>query len=127
MLKSALCGNSLRITFGSFGLAVVKKRNETHRDIHLQRVESSTKEAAVMFCVMRKIFTVAALTLLLFWPPAYSAEAPWKSDWDRTVKAAEAEGSGVIYTSSSLEPTFTEAFQRKFPRIKVTTVSGRGF
>jgi iron(III) transport system substrate-binding protein len=127
MLKSALCGNSLRITLGSFGLAVVTKGNETHRDIHLQRVESSTKEAAVMFCVMRKIFTVAALTLLLFWPPAYSAEAPWKSDWDRTVKAAEAEGSVVIYTSSSLEPTFTEAFQRKFPRIKVTTVSGRGF
>jgi iron(III) transport system substrate-binding protein len=80
-----------------------------------------------MHCLMRKVFTVAALSLLLFSSAAYSAEAPWKSEWDKTVKAAEVEGAVVIYTSSSLEPTFTEGFQRKFPRIKVTTVSGRGF
>lgn len=71
--------------------------------------------------------TVAALNVLLYLSPGHSGEAPWKIEWDKAVKAAETEGSVVIYTSSSLEPVFRETFQSKFPRIKVTTVSGRGF
>lgn len=65
--------------------------------------------------------------LCLARPEAAGAQTPWKVEWDKTVKAAENEGSVVIYTSSSLEPVFREAFQQKFPKIKVSTVSGRGF
>lgn len=71
-------------------------------------------------------FALAALSALL---PSFSALAAeiWKTDWEKSVKAAENEGSVVVYTSSSLEPTFTKAFQRRFPKIKVTAVTGRGF
>jgi iron(III) transport system substrate-binding protein len=48
-------------------------------------------------------------------------------DWDKTVKAAEEEGALTIYMTQAFEPVFREAFQKKFPKIKVTTVVGRGF
>ena len=60
--------------------------------------------------------------------PAQAAESrpPWQMDWEKTVKAAEEEGALVIYMTQAFEPVFRESFQKKFPKIKVTTVSGRG-
>jgi iron(III) transport system substrate-binding protein len=60
---------------------------------------------------------------------AYGAEVQpsWQAEWERAVKAAEQEGEVVIYSTSSADPVFREAFQKKFPKIKVTTVTGRGF
>jgi iron(III) transport system substrate-binding protein len=51
----------------------------------------------------------------------------WQADWDKTVKAAEQEGAVSIYMTQAFEPVFREAFQKKYPRIKVTAVTGRGF
>jgi iron(III) transport system substrate-binding protein len=51
----------------------------------------------------------------------------WQADWEKTVKAAETEGQVVIYSTDGLDPVFREGFQKKFPKIKVTTVTGRGF
>jgi iron(III) transport system substrate-binding protein len=69
--------------------------------------------------------------LSIFAPPAalFAGEAKpgWQLDWERTLKAAEQEGEVVVYTTSSTENVFREVFQKKFPKIKVTTVSGRGF
>jgi iron(III) transport system substrate-binding protein len=74
------------------------------------------------------------LTALLLAVSAYfssagagEAKAPWTVEWDKAVKAAEAEGELVIYTSGSFEPFFREVFPKKFSKIKVTTVTGRGF
>ena len=53
--------------------------------------------------------------------------APWQVEWDKTVKAAEQEGAVTIYMTSAFESVFAEAFQKKYPKIKVTTVVGRGF
>jgi len=53
--------------------------------------------------------------------------APWQAEWDKTIKAAEEEGAVNIYMTSAFESVFREAFQKKFPKIKVTTVVGRGF
>lgn len=50
----------------------------------------------------------------------------WQAEWDKTVKAAEDEGALVLYITGAFEPVFREAFQKKFPKIKVTTVTGRG-
>jgi len=50
----------------------------------------------------------------------------WRAEWDKTVKAAEDEGALVIYMTQSLEPVFRASFQKKYPRIKLTTVTGRG-
>ena len=45
----------------------------------------------------------------------------------KTVKAAEEEGALTIYMTQAFEPVFREAFQKTFPKIKVSTVVGRGF
>jgi iron(III) transport system substrate-binding protein len=50
----------------------------------------------------------------------------WQAEWNKTVMAAEEEGAVVIYMTQAFEPVFREAFQKKYPKIKVTTVTGRG-
>jgi iron(III) transport system substrate-binding protein len=50
----------------------------------------------------------------------------WQTEWEKTVRAAEDEGALVIYMTQAFEPVFREVFQKKFPKIKVTLVTGRG-
>jgi iron(III) transport system substrate-binding protein len=50
----------------------------------------------------------------------------WQTEWDKAVKAAEEERELVIYMTQAFEPVFRETFQKKYPKIKVTTVTGRG-
>ena len=59
---------------------------------------------------------------------SFAAEArpAWQAEWDKTVKAAEEEGALVIYMTQAFEPVFRAAFQKKYPKIKVTMVTGRG-
>ena len=57
---------------------------------------------------------------------AAEAKPAWQAEWDKTVKAAEDEGALVLYITGAFEPVFREAFQKKFPKIKVTLVTGRG-
>jgi len=57
---------------------------------------------------------------------AAEAKPAWQLEWDKTVKAAEDEGSLALFITGAFEPVFRETFQRKFPKIKVTTVTGRG-
>ena len=54
------------------------------------------------------------------------ARPAWQVDWETTVKAGEDEGALVIYMTQAFEPVFREAFQKKYPKIKVTTATGRG-
>jgi iron(III) transport system substrate-binding protein len=60
--------------------------------------------------------------------PVNAAEArpAWAVEWEKTVKAAEDEGMLVVYMTQAFDPVFREAFQKKYPKIKVTTVTGRG-
>jgi iron(III) transport system substrate-binding protein len=58
---------------------------------------------------------------------AAESKAGWQAEWEKTVKAAEEERAVVIYMTQAFEPVFREAFQKKYPKIKVTTVTGRGF
>jgi ABC-type Fe3+ transport system substrate-binding protein len=58
---------------------------------------------------------------------AAEPKSGWQAEWDKTVKAAEEEGALVIYMTQAFEPVFREAFQKKYPKIKVTRVTGRGF
>ncbi|MSP37431.1 MAG: extracellular solute-binding protein [Deltaproteobacteria bacterium] len=69
-----------------------------------------------LFCYLALCvnFSVAAQ------PPA------WQSDWDKTVKAAEDEAAVVLYVTGAFEPVFRDTFQKKYPKIKVTLVTGRG-
>ena len=57
---------------------------------------------------------------------AADAKPGWQAEWDKTVKAAEDEGALTLYITGAFEPVFREAFQKKYPKIKVTLVTGRG-
>ena len=57
---------------------------------------------------------------------AAEVKPAWQVEWDKTVKAAEDEVALSLYITGAFEPVFREAFQKKFPKIKVTTVTGRG-
>src|SRR6266478_3526344 len=57
---------------------------------------------------------------------AAEPKAAWQADWDKTLKAAEDERELVIYMTQAFEPVFRETFQKKYPKIKVTAVTGRG-
>ena len=57
---------------------------------------------------------------------AADSRPAWQMEWEKTIKAAEEEGALVIYMTQAFEPVFREVFQKKFPKIKVTLVTGRG-
>jgi iron(III) transport system substrate-binding protein len=57
---------------------------------------------------------------------AAEAKPAWQLDWENTIKAAEEEGAVTIYMTQAFEPVFRDAFQKKFPKIKVTSATGRG-
>jgi iron(III) transport system substrate-binding protein len=67
--------------------------------------------------------------LSLAWArPGGGAESKpaWQVEWEKTVKAAEEEGALVIYMTQAFEPVFRENFQKKYPKIKLVIVTGRG-
>ena len=50
-----------------------------------------------------------------------------KAEWESTIKAAEQEGQLVIYSLSEIGDIFVNGdFQRKFPKIKISVVTGQG-
>ena len=53
----------------------------------------------------------------------YGAEA-WTAEWERTIKAAEQEGEFSYYTLG--EVGFLSEFEKRFPRVKVKVVQGKG-
>ena len=53
-----------------------------------------------------------------------TGKSTWELEWERTIKAAEREGEVSYYTVG--EYGFVAAFEKKFPRIKVKIVPGRG-
>lgn len=50
----------------------------------------------------------------------------WQAEWERTVKAAEAEGQLTIYISGYAAAIEAGVFQKAFPKIKITLVPGIG-
>jgi len=77
---------------------------------------------------------VASIHTLLFCLSAsftyfsFAAESrpAWQAEWEKAVKAAEDEGALVIYMTQAFEPVFRETFQKKYPKVKVSMVTGRG-
>jgi iron(III) transport system substrate-binding protein len=79
-------------------------------------------------------FIIASIRTLLFClcvtspntSIAAESRPAWQVEWEKTVKAAEEEGVVVIYMTQAFEPIFRDNFQKKYPKIKVTMVTGRG-
>jgi iron(III) transport system substrate-binding protein len=70
------------------------------------------------------IFCYAITVLFLAFDQTVHAAAPWEAEWERTVKAAEQEGEVSYYTLGDFN--FLSEFEKKFPRVKVKVVQGKG-
>ena len=75
------------------------------------------KQATLVFCC-------AIAFLFLAFDQTVHAASAWEAEWERTVKAAEQEGELSYYTVG--EFNFLSEFEKKFPRVKVKVVQGRG-
>jgi iron(III) transport system substrate-binding protein len=55
------------------------------------------------------------------------SKSDWQREWERTVRAAEAEGQLVIYSLSEVGEVFLHSgFQKRFPKVKLVSVTARG-
>jgi ABC-type Fe3+ transport system substrate-binding protein len=69
---------------------------------------------------------VMLVTILGFYdfPAAVAAaESAWRTEWERTIEATKKEGEVTFYGSSGYEQVFRE-FQKKYPEIKVNSLTG---
>jgi iron(III) transport system substrate-binding protein len=72
-------------------------------------------------------FVLSALGLLVvIFPQGLQAQAGWKEDWEKALRAAEAEGQLTLYGCCYEYDRILEGFKKKYPKIKVTTVLGSG-
>lgn len=98
--------------------------------IELRTLMTKLRKGTVMIAgiVLRASATGFLLAIILNSSLILAADpkTAWQADWDKTVKAAEEERELVIYMTQAFEPVFREAFQKKYPKIKVTMVTGRG-
>jgi ABC-type Fe3+ transport system substrate-binding protein len=75
---------------------------------------------------------ISALLFLLLWYGAasFAAEAKpdWRAEWEKTVAAAEKESivSIYIFENGPLTEETVRAFERAYPKIKVSQLRGRG-
>jgi iron(III) transport system substrate-binding protein len=72
------------------------------------------------------VLLLSAVLLSYEFSTAAESRPAWQTDWEKTVKTAEDEGALVIYMTQAFEPVFRENFQKKYPRIKIVTATGRG-
>jgi len=57
-------------------------------------------------------------------PAILSAQSTSKQEWEKTVRAAEAEGQLTLYGCCYEYDRILEPFKKRYPRIKVATVLG---
>jgi iron(III) transport system substrate-binding protein len=67
---------------------------------------------------------VAFVLGLLAASPTIAAEVGWQKEWDKTLEAARKEGQVTVYISG-YEAVLPD-FEKEYPEIKVTAVTGRG-
>ena len=70
-------------------------------------------------------FTIALACISEHRADAGEARPAWQQEWERTVQAAKSEGQVTVYVHSAYSPVLTSgAFEKAFPGIKLTVVSG---
>lgn len=78
---------------------------------------------------MRRYISIGfvAFGLLFAVGPANAAEASgWQAEWEKTLKAAEQEGQVMLYIAGYGALVDSGAFQKAFPKIRATSVTGSG-
>jgi iron(III) transport system substrate-binding protein len=74
----------------------------------------------------RRPRAIAILFCCIFFLSLRSARADWKSEWEQTVEAAEKEGQLVVYIGGYGALIESGQFQRAYPKIKITHITGAG-
>ena len=69
--------------------------------------------------------TFAAVLVLTAIDLAF-AQPNWQAEWDRTVRAAEAEGQLTLYGCCYEYDRVIEGFKKKYPKLKIATVLSGG-
>jgi iron(III) transport system substrate-binding protein len=70
---------------------------------------------------------ISALFICVMTVPAIlSAQSTSKQEWEKTVRAAEAEGQLTLYGCCYEYDRILEPFKKRYPKIKVVTVLGQG-
>src|SRR5262245_59778723 len=64
------------------------------------------------------------VALVLFAAPALAVDG-WQAEWGRTKQAGEKEGEVAYYTLGD-DYNYVKEFEKRFPKIKVKIVPGRG-
>ena len=67
------------------------------------------------------LFVFVAISADRLW-----AQLTWKEEWEKTLRAGEIEGQLTLYGCCYEYDRILEAFKKKHPKIKVTTVLGQG-
>jgi ABC-type glycerol-3-phosphate transport system substrate-binding protein len=93
----------------------------------LSRVPKFDPKSAAVNLLGRRLLAAFAMCLPIA-AAVYGAESrpAWQANWERTVKAAEAEGQLTVYISGYSAVIEAGVFQKAFPKIKVTIVPGTG-
>ena len=71
-------------------------------------------------------FLGAFCLFVVIFPEVSRAQAGWRDDWEKALRTAEAEGQLTLYGCCYEYDRILEAFKKKYPKIKVTTVLGSG-
>ena len=82
-------------------------------------------------CSYRSAISPIAVIRVLFifvmtFPEILSAQSTSKEEWEKTVRAAEAEGQLTLYACCYEYDRILEPFKKMYPKIKVATVLGQG-
>jgi iron(III) transport system substrate-binding protein len=73
------------------------------------------------------IFVTSALFVFVAtFSDVLGAQASWKEEWEKTLRAAEVEGQLTLYGCCYEYDRILEGFSKKYPKIKVTTVLAPG-
>ena len=74
---------------------------------------------------VRMILSLALLPACLGLAGASQVTSNWQAEWERVLEAATKEGQLLLYIGGGYEAA-VRVFQKKYPNIKVTTVTGSG-
>lgn len=78
-------------------------------------------------CAVFRVFRLLLLAASVASSPAVAfAQANWKEEWAKTLRAAEAEGQLILYGCCYEYDRVLDGFKKKFPKIKVSTLLGAG-
>jgi ABC-type Fe3+ transport system substrate-binding protein len=73
------------------------------------------------------VFLASALSIFVSGlAETVSAQSGWKDEWEKTLRAAEAEGQLTLYGCCYEYDRIVEEFKKQYPNIKLTTVVGAG-